>query len=70
MCTEVADTFGQASWVDGETVSLMCAKLRSGGTHCELDSVLDRWLLPLVFFVIGLGALWLSLRGRFVAKPP
>ena len=66
--TEVEDTFGRASWVDGETVSLVCAKLRSGAPHCEFDSALDGSLLPLVFSVIGLGAMWWSLPGRFVTK--
>jgi hypothetical protein len=48
---EVEDQFAVAEWVDGGTVNVICTKL----AHCEMDSMLDRWLTPALFLVVGLG---------------
>jgi hypothetical protein len=62
--TEVHDDLGLAEWVDGGTMNLMCTKLVSGHPYCELDSWLDRWVLPMGFFVIGAAAVWWWWRTR------
>jgi hypothetical protein len=60
--TEVEDTLGIGTWTEGSTVNLVCTRLRTGSPHCELDSLLDRWLFPVIFFAIGCLAVWGSLR--------
>jgi hypothetical protein len=62
--TEIEDVLGLGKWVEGGTIEVVCAKLPTGSQHCELDSALDRWLFPVIFFAVGCGALWLSLRRR------
>jgi len=62
--TEVEDALGLGSWTEGGTVSLVCTMPATRSPHCDLDSALDRWLFPLVFFAIGCGAVWLALRKR------
>ena len=58
--TEVEDQFVAAEWLDGGTVNVICAKLATDHPHCEMDSMLDRWLTPAVFLVVGLGVVWWS----------
>ena len=55
---EVEDQFGVVDWVDGGTVNLVCAKLATGHPICGVDSVLDLWLQPVVFLVVGLALVW------------
>lgn len=62
--TEIEDSLGLGSWVEGGTVAVVCTEPRTGSPHCDLGSALDRWLLPVLFFAVGAGALWLSLRRR------
>ena len=60
--TEVEDALGLGKWVEGGTIGVVCTRLATRSPHCDLDSVLDRWLLPVLFFAVGCGAIWLSLR--------
>lgn len=60
--TEVDDQFPVAEWVDGGTVNVICAKLATDYPHCQLDSMLDRWLTPVAFLVVGFGLVWWSRR--------
>ena len=60
--TEVEDALGLGSWTEGGTMEVVCVKRAGRSPHCELDSALDRWLFPLLFFAVGCGAIWLSLR--------
>jgi hypothetical protein len=62
--TEVEDALGIGSWTEGGTIDVVCTKLATGSPHCELDSLIDRWLFPVVIFAVGAGALWLALRRR------
>lgn len=62
--TEVEDTLGLGTWAEGATIDVVCVQRASRSPHCELDSALDRWLFPLLFFAVGCGAIWLSLRRR------
>jgi hypothetical protein len=64
--TEVEDTLGLGSWTEGGTVNLVCTTPAMRSPHCDLDSALDRWLFPSIFFALGAGAVWLALRR---AKP-
>jgi hypothetical protein len=67
--TEVEDSLGLGKWTEGGTIDLVCTRRDGRSPHCELDSALDRWLLPVVFFAIGCGAIWLALR-KPKAQPP
>jgi hypothetical protein len=60
--TEVEDSLGLGKWVEGSTIGVVCSRLATRSPHCDLDSLLDRWLLPVLFFAVGCGAIWLSLR--------
>lgn len=60
--TEVDDSLGLGKWVEGGTIGVVCTRLATRSPHCDLDSVLDRWLLPVLFFAVGCGAIWLALR--------
>jgi hypothetical protein len=62
LLTEVDDSLGLGKWVEGGTIGVVCTRLATRSPHCDLDSVLDRWLLPVLFFVVGCGAIWLALR--------
>jgi len=55
---EVEDQFGVVDWVYGGTVNLVCAKLATGHPSCGVDSLLDLWLQPVVFLVVGLALVW------------
>jgi len=55
--TRLQDTFGAGAWSEGGTVSVVCNGLHTGDVRCSLDSAMDRWLLPTVLFVVGLGAI-------------
>lgn len=55
---EIYDGLGMGTWEDAGTVQLSCMNLRSNDPQCELDSVLDRWLVPVMLFVIGTTAIW------------
>ena len=61
---EVEDTLGLGTWTEGGTIDVVCVRRASRSPHCELDSALDRWLFPLIFFAVGCGAIWLALRRR------
>jgi len=60
--TEVDDSLGLGKWVEGGTIGVVCTRLATRSPHCDLDSALDRWLLPVLFFALGCGAIWLALR--------
>ncbi|HUH93871.1 MAG TPA: hypothetical protein VL742_12145 [Casimicrobiaceae bacterium] len=62
--TEVEDSLGLGTWAEGGSIALVCMKRASRSPHCELDSALDRWLFPLLFFAVGCEAIWLALRRR------
>ena len=68
--TEVEDALGLGSWEVGSTVNVVCINVASGSPYCAVDSLLDRWLFPVVIFLIGAGALWLSLRRRSAESSP
>jgi hypothetical protein len=55
--TQLQDTFGAGSWSEGGTVRVVCTGVHTGVMHCNLDSAMDRWLLPILLFVVGLGAI-------------
>ena len=65
---QLQDTFGAGSWSEGGTVNVVCNGLHTGAVHCSLDSAMDRWLLPIVLFVVGLGAIAGGI--RIVARRP
>jgi hypothetical protein len=67
--TEVEDPLGLGTWTEGGTIELVCTRRAGRSPHCELDSALDRWLLPVLFFAIGCGAIWLALRKRQAQSP-
>src|SRR5258706_9419398 len=48
--TEVEDALGLGSWEVGSTVKVVCINVASGSPYCAVDSVLDRWLFPVVIF--------------------
>ena len=56
--TEVDDVLGIKALIDGSTENVVCTKLATSEPHCELDSMLDRWLMPLAILGVGLGAIW------------
>ena len=56
--TEVDDALGIGPWIDGGTVNVVCTKLATDDPRCELDSMLDRWSMPLALVGVGLGAIW------------
>jgi len=55
---EVEDQFAVMEWTDGGTVNLICVGLATAYPHCQPDSMLDRWLTPAGFLVVGLGVVW------------
>ena len=61
---EVHDTLGMETWTEGGSVEVVCAKLTTSFPNCELDSMLDRWLFPVLLFALGVAALWGALRRR------
>jgi hypothetical protein len=63
--TEVEDTFGIQNWVEATNVDLVCAKIRADHQSCVIDSLLDRWLLPLGFVgIAGSLLIWQMRRAR------
>ena len=42
-------------WADGLAVDLVCPEIGAGVAGCEIDDWRYRFLLPLAFFVVGLG---------------
>ena len=66
--TEVEDSLGAGTWVDGGTVTLACTKVGRDYPNCMVDSLLDLWLWPLVFFGIGVIVVFFYVRTRMTAN--
>jgi hypothetical protein len=66
--TEVEDSLGAGTWVDGGTVTLVCTKVGRDYPNCMVDSLLDLWLWPLVFFGIGAIVVFFYVRTRMTGS--
>ncbi len=55
--TQLEDTFGAGEWSEGGTVNVVCTGVNTGNVRCSLDSLKDRWLLPVVLLVVGLAVI-------------
>jgi len=55
---EVNDPFGRQQWEEGGTVPLLCANVHSDHTTCVIDSLLDRFLFPMIALPIAALALF------------
>ncbi len=61
---DVDDAFGMQSWEQRGTVSLLCTHIHADHISCVVDSLLDRFFLPLLTLSIGAGVAFLALRRR------
>ena len=59
---EVYDGLGLGTWTDGGTIDLWCSSASATHAECGVASPLDRWLLPVSFFMVGLVFVWWSRR--------
>jgi hypothetical protein len=59
--TMVQDRFGLISWEENLEIPLICTPVG----QCVIDSARDRWLLPVVYLLIGGGLLFWRLRQAF-----
>ena len=65
---EIDDWLGIGGWVEGGAAHLRCANIHSDHVSCLLDSPLEMYLQPLIFIVLGVGAMVFGARrGRKVA---
>ena len=61
---EVNDAFGTQHWEQGGQVPLLCARIHADHMSCVVDSLLDRYLFPLIALAIGAGVVLWTLRRR------
>ena len=61
---EIDDWLGIGDWVEGGAAPLRCAHIHSDHVSCLLDSPLEMYLQPLIFIVLGVGAMAIGARRR------